>query len=69
MKTFSVVNSVVCFAKEVRDSIVLKLLNECNLSCKIVKNCILFEECKLNFLLQKHRFLVLFISDVIWCDV
>ena len=45
MKTFSVVNSVVCFAKEVRDSIVLKLLNECNLSCKIVKNCILSEVC------------------------
>ena len=67
MKMFySVVNSVVCLAKEARASIVLKLLNECNLSCKIVKNCVLSEECKLNFILQKHRFLVLFTSDVMY---
>ena len=58
------VNSAVCLAKEARAPIVLKLFNECKLSCKIVKNLILSEECKLNFLLQKHRFLVLFTSDV-----
>ena len=67
MKMFySVVNSVVCLAKEARASIFLKLLNECNLSSKIVKNCILSQECKLNFLLQKHRFLVFFTSDVMY---
>ena len=33
------VNSIICCAKEVRASIVLDWLNECNLSCKIVKNC------------------------------
>ena len=33
MKTFyNVVNAIICCAKEA-------MLNECNLSCKIVKNC------------------------------
>ena len=30
---------MICCAKEARASIVLDWLNECNLSCKIVKNC------------------------------
>ena len=33
------VNFIICCAKEVRASIVLDWLNECNLSCKSVKNC------------------------------
>ena len=40
MKTFyNVISSIVCCAKEARAWIVLDWLNECNLSCKIVKNC------------------------------
>ena len=44
MKTFytDVVNSEICFTKEARTSISW-LLNEYSLSCKILKNRILFE--------------------------
>ena len=42
---YNVVNSVICCAKEGRASIILNKLNECNLSCKVVKNCILSEVC------------------------
>ena len=38
MKTFcNVVNAIICCAKEAHASI--WILNECNLSCKIVKYC------------------------------
>ena len=39
MKTFNnVVNAIICCAKEAR-ALTSLILNECNLSCKIVKNC------------------------------
>ena len=55
MKTFytDVVNSVICFAKEARASISW-LLNEYNLSCKIVKNRILSEVCKFTIKTPPH---------------
>ena len=62
MKTFyNVVNSIICCAKEARASIVLIIESECNLSCKIVKNC-----CPryVSLLKKKQRFIVLCTSDV-----
>ena len=42
--------------------IVLNIGNECNLFCKIVKNCILSEVC----MIKKQRLIVLFTSGVIY---
>ena len=78
MKTFhNVISSIICCAKEARASIVLDWLNECNLSCKIVKNCriivlnrakkILSEACVIKKKKRKKRRLIaLFTSDVMY---
>ena len=74
MKTFySVISSIICCAKEARASIVLDWLNECHLSCKIVKNCrnIVLNREKKNSVRgmydkKRQRLTVLFTSDVMY---